>query len=155
MQTPPIIHYLNRNEGMARQGDVLIWPLPDEYVPSVSNPIKARDGRIILLEGEATGHHHSIGIRLPRPTMFRDESSGHADVSVGVASLYTDERLLDKIVQDGYLTTTSLCVGFLVVEGGPVRVEHQEHDTIQLPPGAYYVGRQQESMAGRMTYVQD
>jgi hypothetical protein len=155
------MQYLDKEKGMARQGDVLIWPLPDGYIPSKSAPLKAKDGRIILLEGEATGHHHSIGLKLPQPTMFRDESYGACDTQlgaccqVGTVSLYEDAALLSQLRTDGYLTTERLCVGFLVVEHGPVKVEHQEHNTIQVPPGAYYVGRQQEFIAGEMNYVQD
>jgi hypothetical protein len=163
------MQYLDKEKGMARQGDVLIWSLPEGYVPSKSTPIKAKDGRIVLLEGEATGHHHSIGLKLPQPTMFRDESFGACDTKLGacdtklgacdtkvvMATLYEDAALLSQLRTDGYLTTERLCVGFLVVEHAPVNVEHQEHDTIQVPPGAYYVGRQQEFIAGEMNYVQD
>lgn len=31
-----------------------------EAIPADAKPVKARDGRYIVAEGEATGHHHAI-----------------------------------------------------------------------------------------------
>lgn len=42
---------------MYRQGDVLIVKTNEK---ADGKPIAARDGRLILAEGEATGHHHSV-----------------------------------------------------------------------------------------------
>ena len=42
---------------MYRQGDVLLAPIPALPVDAVSVP---RKGRIVLAEGEATGHAHAI-----------------------------------------------------------------------------------------------
>ena len=42
---------------MYRQGDVLIEAVD---VLSESTPIKPKNGRLILAEGEATGHYHSV-----------------------------------------------------------------------------------------------
>ncbi len=41
-----------------RQGDVLIEEI--EAMPEAGNTVKPKCGRVILAEGEATGHHHSI-----------------------------------------------------------------------------------------------
>lgn len=43
---------------MYRQGDVLIYKADE--VPANMKPVKPRNGRLILAEGEATGHHHSV-----------------------------------------------------------------------------------------------
>lgn len=43
---------------MYRQGDVLIEAVEDW--PETGTVVPPRDGRIILAEGEATGHHHSL-----------------------------------------------------------------------------------------------
>ena len=43
---------------MKRQGDVLI--IKAEIDLQGAKEIKPRNGRIILAEGEATGHHHSV-----------------------------------------------------------------------------------------------
>jgi hypothetical protein len=154
--------YLDSAKGAARQGDVLIWPLPAGYALSRQEKLPIKDGKIVLLEGELTGHHHSIGFRLSAPTLFRDDAMAHgclgdnAQTSMeGTASLYRDVNLAQKLAQDGFLTTTQLCVGFLEVEDAPVTVTHQEHGAISVPPGLYYIGRQQEFSLGEMRNVQD
>lgn len=42
---------------MYRQGDVLI---SRATIPTNTTEVKPRNGRLILAEGEVTGHHHSI-----------------------------------------------------------------------------------------------
>ncbi len=153
------IQYLDRTKGAARQGDVLIWPLPEKYELARQEKVAARHGRIILLEGEVTGHHHSIGLRRPSPTMFRDDaiacSVGSVEELVGDATLYKDDALAQALVRDGVLQTSELCVGFLEVESAPVLIEHQEHGFISVPLGIYYIGRQQEYSLGGLRNVQD
>ncbi len=41
-----------------RQGDVLITPVDD--IPANLAEVAPRNGRLIVAEGEATGHHHSF-----------------------------------------------------------------------------------------------
>lgn len=41
-----------------RQGDVLLVPV--EEVPEGCKPVSRVGGRVILAEGEMTGHHHAI-----------------------------------------------------------------------------------------------
>jgi len=41
-----------------RQGDVLLVPINE--IPKTAKPANAKHRRLILAEGEATGHHHSI-----------------------------------------------------------------------------------------------
>jgi hypothetical protein len=156
------IQYLDKTKGAARQGDVLIWALPEGYALSRHEKLPLKDGRIILLEGEATGHHHSIGFRLPTPSMFRDDAMAHSrseantqECVAGRAALYRDESLARSLVQGGFLVTTRLCVGFLEVIDTSVTVTHQEHGSISVPPGLYYIGRQQEFSLGEMRNVQD
>lgn len=43
---------------MFRQGDVLL--IPCNVSMDGAKEIKPRNGRLILAEGEATGHHHSV-----------------------------------------------------------------------------------------------
>lgn len=40
------------------QGDVLLIPIA--AIPSGVEPIAPRGGRLVLAEGEATGHHHAV-----------------------------------------------------------------------------------------------
>lgn len=47
-----------KNRPMYRQGDVLVRPV--SAIPADAKPIKRVGGRVILAEGEVTGHHHAI-----------------------------------------------------------------------------------------------
>lgn len=49
--------------GQAFQGDVAIIPVPAGIDISFAHEIKPVDGKLILQEGELTGHHHHIKLR--------------------------------------------------------------------------------------------
>jgi hypothetical protein len=58
------------------------------------------------------------------------EATGHAHaIETRGASLFRDPKLMTI---------------FLTVSGDPVRLEHDEHSTIMIPPGQYHVIRQRE-----------
>ena len=59
-----------RPKGLLRQGDVLLVPVED--VPSRARPITDRRRRLVLAEGEATGHAHVV--RGPRARLFAHRS---------------------------------------------------------------------------------
>jgi hypothetical protein len=170
------IHDWNPDAGDLCQGDVLLFRLPEGLAPVRADIIHPRDGKLILAEGEVTGHHHAIWFN---PPMFRDDGLAralapglHDDLSLrggnrsgtdmqtrpaattGMATLYRDEQLVHRLVDDGLLTEGSLCVGFLVVEA-PALLRHQEHDAVRIPPGTYYVGQQREFHAGEARRVAD
>jgi hypothetical protein len=44
---------------------------------------------------------------------------------------------------------------FLTVTGEPAALEHDEHDTITLPPGSYRIVRQREYAPEEIRYVAD
>ena len=88
---------------MYRQGDVLLVAVPE--LPEGAKP-QARHGRLVLAEGEATGHAHAIA----EPDV--------REFTVG------DER-------------------FVLVRSA-AQLIHEEHATIDLPPGAYRVVIQRE-----------
>jgi hypothetical protein len=48
----------NENRGLLRQGDVLL--LPVKGLPEGALPRRRREGRLVLMRGEATGHAHAI-----------------------------------------------------------------------------------------------
>jgi len=56
-----------------RQGDVLI--VPTKSIPSAATKISAKNGRVIVAEGEATGHHHSFPHQRGA-VLFRDDGAG-------------------------------------------------------------------------------
>ena len=144
---------------IACQGDVVLMPLPKGYAVNKAREIKrGKDGTIVLAEGEVTGHHHVIG--LIQPAFLHDGAIAHSvkaesKTPDAVAALYDDGALTSKLVGAGILSTPNLAIGFLIIEHGPVSLNHQEHDAIILPPGEYYVGRQREFNAGEERRVSD
>jgi hypothetical protein len=157
-------------KGQAFQGDIAIVAMPASVKISAADEIKPVAGRLIIQEGEVSGHHHAID--LPRTRNFRTDTRQIGEpgaitrdpklrrafggkAKVGTAHLYRDARAVEALRHAGTLTRTDLAVGCLVVEGGPVTVSHDEHDGIRLPPGNYYVGRQVESAGAEERVVAD
>jgi hypothetical protein len=134
-----IIAYPDIAKGAFCQGDIIIWRLPIGIEVDRSQKIAERDGRIILSEGETIGHFHAIELAS----------------RTGTAALYIDSAVTRELERRSILTRTNQCIGYLVVEGGPVVLSHPEHDGARLPAGSYYVGFQSESVAGEMRRVQD
>jgi len=100
-----------------RQGDVLI-----ERVAEIPGAAKKREQsrRIILAEGEATGHCHVMETIDPADWWKQDE--------IPAATELPDE------LDDGlYLSLTANAT-----------VTHEEHAPIELPPGKYRVTHQRE-----------
>jgi hypothetical protein len=108
------------------QGDLLVERVPD-VTPSGTFVMPGADGEVVLLDGELTGHRHSI---FDRVTMFRD----------------------DALAQD---IPSGLYVGHVKVEGATARVQHQEHTALSLPPGTYRVRRQRELEPQDVSLVAD
>ena len=166
-----IVHDWNPDEGDACQGDVLLFRIPDTIKLDLSDEIKPSANRLVLAEGEVTGHHHAIVLR-NAPVMFREDGSGSGVISAGdaaamiskatarkkktgTAKLYRDPAALRALVHAKELSGERLAIGVLVVEGAPVVLTHDEHDAIRIPPGRYYVGGQQEWDAGEARRVAD
>lgn len=158
----------NPDLGDALQGDVCLFRIPDHIKIDTSDEISAKNGRLILAEGEVTGHHHAVWMRNP-PTAFREDGAG-AGVSegdaaamvakatktkTGTAKLYRDPKAISALMRGGELTTDTLAIGLLVVTSKPVVLRHDEHDAIRIPPGRYYVGGQMEWSAAEARRVQD
>ena len=154
----------NPKDGMAFQGDVAIVPVPKGVEIDRSQEIMPIDGRLILQEGEVTGHHHAIKL----PVFFRPEEQGRPEigtvsqdkklqklVEIGTAKMFRDDKAARSMVDEGLMLRSDLCVGFLVVEGADVVLSHEEHDSISIPPGCYYIGRQVESAGAEERRVVD
>lgn len=148
--------------GMAFQGDVSIIPIPASITVDRSSPIAPVDGRLILQEGEVTGHHHAISL-LDRPDVVPRSAAADqlmADalagkIAVPTAALYRDQTAAEAMQSAGIITRTDLVVACLVIEHGPMCLSHEEHDTIRIPPGAYLIGRQVESAGAEERRVID
>jgi hypothetical protein len=97
--------------GLIRQGDVLLVPIDD--LPA-NTPVEA-SGRLVLAEGETTGHAHVIDAQRARLVRRR-------------------------LMHHGQSPTL-----YLVVDGvEAVSLTHEEHNTVEVPPGLYEVRRQKE-----------
>lgn len=71
------------------QGDVLLFRIPDSIKLDTSDEIAPRDNKLILAEGEVTGHHHAIWFS---PAMFRaNEGEGGID-TVGMIAKATKTK---------------------------------------------------------------
>jgi hypothetical protein len=114
---------------MLRQGDILLVPV--ENVPDGLTEVPREDGKIVLAEGEATGHLHAIDA--PEATFLAKD--------------------LDS-PEDRYLVIAE--AEAITAEAAGVELTHPEHDTVTLAPGAYEVRRQREySRAGGTELVAD
>lgn len=155
-------------QGQAFQGDVAIIPMPKDIEIARHDEIKPVDGRLILQEGEVTGHHHAIVLERPDATanaarpvktsrtaekLMADAEAGR--IVVPTARLFRDPEAVAELVRRGLLTRGDLAVGCLVVEGNSFVVGHEEHDGIRLPEGNYYIGRQIESAGAEERIVAD
>lgn len=172
----------NPADGDLCQGDVIVARIPDAVSIAMAEEIRPRDNRLILAEGEVTGHHHAIWF--PQPAKFRDDAMARslgvdldavrecterlhngevkslaeierAEAVTGTARLYRDDDAIHQLTQLGELTHGRLAIGLLVVDGAPVVLRHDEHDAVRIPPGRYYVGGQSEWDAAEERRVAD
>lgn len=164
------VHDYDPRRGQAFQGDVAIIPIPAGITIATTDEIKPIDGRLIIQEGEMTGHHHAIRLPASQSRRFRQEtrelgdpsvSTGNAKLRklfgkpVGTAHLYRDREVANEMVRRGLLTRADLAVACLVVKDGPVTISHEEHDGIRVPVGNYLIGRQVESAGAEERVVSD
>lgn len=165
------IHNYDPGLGQAFQGDVSIIPIPDDIAIATTEEISPVKGRLILQEGEVSGHHHAVDLRQkhfqkqPRETgdpllATRDPKlkkmlGGMAKETVGTARMYRDAGVPAEMVRRRILTRADLAIACLVIEGAPMSVTHEEHDGIRLPVGRYLIGRQVESAGAEERIVAD
>jgi hypothetical protein len=155
-------------QGQAFQGDIAIIRIPTSITVAKADEIKPVAGRLIIQEGEVSGHHHAIDIldapvavetTRPRKTsrnterLMADALAGK--IAVPTARMYRDSKAIESLRHLGILTRSDLAIGCLIIESGPMVVSHEEHDGIRLPEGAYYVGRQVESAGAEERVVAD
>lgn len=154
--------------GQAFQGDIAFVPIPAGIAVGTGDEVQPIDGRLIIQEGEQSGHHHAIAVpsRSFRPAKVGDpvlttrsprlgKAFSGKRAALPSARLYRDSRAVDALRAAGILTRTDLAIGCLIVEGEPAIVAHEEHEALKLPVGAYYVGRQVESAGAEERMVRD
>lgn len=152
-------------KGMAPQGDVLLIPVPPSIVVDLADEVMPDNHRLILQEGEITGHHHAIDLHrqddvadlrrlnLQIERLLSDASDGK--IALPSARLYRGLETAEQMRAAEILTRVDLVIGLLIVEIGPMVLTHDEHDGIRIPPGAYLVGRQVESAGAEERVVRD
>lgn len=154
------------------QGDVWLMKLPDNMKVEKESKIP-NNGKLILQEGEMTGHHHYVDQVMDRAgpapeldntvdmdAVFTDPTlkgmfGSKAKRKDATAAFYTASKVAEKLVKDNILLRADLVVGLLEVANGPMNLYHQEHGSLCLAPGKYIVGRQIESVAGEERRVAD
>jgi hypothetical protein len=99
------------------QGDLCIEPVVNVALDGARAVPLARDGAVVLAEGETTGHRHAF--------------------YGGEVMLYRDEALARDLPPELY-------IGHVRIDGAAAELRHEEHDTITLPKGLYRVRRQRE-----------
>lgn len=65
MKSKPQIH---------RQGDVVLFPV--NAMPPGLTPVAPRNGRLIVAEGEVTGHAHALVLEKENAELWLDEKAG-------------------------------------------------------------------------------
>lgn len=154
----------NPKDGVACQGDVVLMAIPSDLKINKLHEIHPKDGRLIVAEGEVTGHHHAFWN--PQPAMFRDDGLARDMMAtttpapkknevINSVRLYRDEAAVNELVSRGKLTSNRLAIGFLEVVGESFTLTHDEHDPITIPPGMYYAGGQREFDAAEERRVRD
>lgn len=156
-----------------RQGDVLIERIAS--LPAQLTPV-ARDarGRIVLQEGEVTGHAHAVlehdAILYATPGATANAVERWLHVSpdatcqvpvfetretgrIIVPAAYYDVELAATVQPASYPEVERTQVGIETQAG--VQVTHEEHGAIVLPPGDYVVRRQREYAPEAIRLVAD
>ena len=109
------------------QGDIIIERVADA-IPGKSMTVDS-DGAVVLARGEVTGHRHR----------FTGDS--------GVV-MFRDDGLARELAPDLYIDHVNV-----PATGGALL--HEEHGTIDLPPGTYRIRRQREWSAEQARVVAD
>lgn len=163
------IRKFDPSQGQAFQGDVAIIPMPADIDISRHDEIMPSVGRLILQEGEVSGHHHAIPLRnfnsepraaadplmATRDPALKKALGGMAKARAGSARMFRDASAVNQMVSRGILSRSDLAIGCLIVEGAPMMLSHEEHDTIEIQPGHYVIGRQVESAGAEERIVRD
>jgi hypothetical protein len=112
---------------MWRQGDVLLVQRDYEPAGYRRNPIPPRNGRVVLAEGEVTGHTHGFDLG---DTFNTGDEDGPTIEFFTVNSASSRGRTREQT--------------FIVIKGAPAVLTHEEHGPIHFEPGTYEVKYQTE-----------
>jgi hypothetical protein len=117
-----------------RQGDLFLITVKEALDLSKFKK-QPKSDRIVLLEGEATGHVHSV--------------------SGSQAELYEADGLMTALFKKQVKVTDEniQLVGVLKTEANTLT--HQEHGAIEIDPGIHWVVRQREYSPAAIVHVMD
>lgn len=124
VQAVPGAHY--------RQGDVLLRAIDPAQLPAATAAIPRQGGRIVLAEGEATGHAHAVLSRDARLVGERRATTQPPATAPGTQPAAPAPG------------TQPLTPRRFLVLDAPADVVHEEHAPIALPAGVYEVVIQRE-----------
>ena len=124
-----------------QQGDVVMFKVDEKYFTDNTkngDEYKAhyhgkKDTHAIVAFGEVTGHKHQVNM---------EDMVKEAGVTLNMG--YRQQAGVD--VPEGFQ-----------VHNAPVKITHEEHNPVELPPGYYMVRivREFDHIAGRSRYVAD
>lgn len=104
-----------------QQGDVLLVDVPTDEIeidgPDYVARYPNKDKKIVLAEGEATGHHHRFEL-------------GKLSPGVSVTAYHSRARV-------ARLGNLSIFPTHVLIEGGEATLYHEEHKPLSIPPGLY------------------
>jgi hypothetical protein len=102
-----------------------------------------RQGDILIIPVDAIpANHEQVARENGRVVLAHGEATGHAHaIADERAALFRDPQIAAVFMH--------------VTGGAPVALEHDEHETIQIPPGRYEVRRQREYAPGAVRHVAD
>tara|TARA_B100002003_G_C13938659_1_gene455645 strand:- start:358 stop:747 length:390 start_codon:yes stop_codon:yes gene_type:complete len=104
-----------------QQGDVLLVAVPNKEVPNIKENYhtkthEVQEGKVVLAEGEATGHHHRFEIDRLDPSVF-------------ISSFHSRPSYFNRSI--GQFPE------YIHIEGGEATLYHEEHNSLSIPPGLY------------------
>jgi hypothetical protein len=101
-----------------------------------------RQGDVLLVEvARGPSDSRSVPREQGRLVLAHGEVTGHAHVVTDDAAELVTREQADEL--------------YLLIHGGEVVLEHEEHDAIALPPGSYRVVRQREYTPESVRFVAD
>lgn len=153
----------------AYQGDIGFVPLEHlgKTVADVKRDmrIRAHDSRLLIQEGELTGHHHGVWF-MPRPVYLRDDGMAaslaeQSTINV-TAQLFEDHALTADLIRTGKLQDGAPVIGYLVADAD-ITIQHAsadgkptgEHGDVKRESGGYVVLGKREWTAGDQRRVED
>ncbi len=104
-----------------QQGDVLLVTVPQKEVLNIEENYctkthEDQEGKVVLAEGEATGHHHRFEINRLDPGVF-------------ISSFHSRTGRIGR--------STGQFPEYIHIEGGEATLYHEEHNSLSIPPGLY------------------